>query len=211
MKLIAASMLLFLSLADPSYAGDLLISKKGASLMSNDFSTDGTLKAPWTMPKGKWEVKDGVLMGSEVKADKHAAVLHYNKKVHNLIVEFDYELKGAQFLHLSFNHAKGHLWRLMITDKEIRLQKDKDKKNPNSKAEVAAKASFTTKPGERHSVTVEIVGPQIVAQITGSGNNKITLKASNPAFDTEKPNIRFIVRGESVLIDNVKAWQTEAK
>jgi len=175
--------------------------------MSDDFSTDGSLKSPWTMPKGKWEVKDGTLWAAEVKADKHAAVLHYNKKSHNLIVQFDYELNGAQFLHLSFNHAKGHLWRLMITDKEIRLQKDKNKKDPSSKTEVAAKASFVSKPGERHTVTVEIVGPQIVARI----DDKVTLKASNPAFDTEKPHIRFIVRGESVLIDNVKAWQAEVK
>jgi len=175
--------------------------------MSDDFSTAGPLKAPWTMPKGKWEAKDGVLMGSEIEADKHAAVLNYNKKNHNLIVQFDYELKGAQFLHLSFNHAKGHLWRLMITDKEIRLQKDKDKKDPASKVEVAAKASFASNPGERHTVTVEIVGEQIVARV----GDKTTLKAANPAFNTEKPNIRFIVRGESVLIDNVKAWQAEAK
>jgi len=159
------------------------------------------------MPKGKWEVKDGALMASEIKADNHAAVLHYNKKNHNLIVQFDYEMKGAQFLHLSFNYAKGHLWRLIITDKKVSLQKDKDKKDPKSKAETIAKAEFTAKPGERHSATVEIVGPQIVARI----DDKITLKASNSAFDTEKPNIRFIVRGESVLIDNVKAWQAEVK
>lgn len=174
--------------------------------MNDDFSDTGALKAPWTMPKGKWEAKDGALWGSEIKADKHAAVLHYNKKNHNLIVQFDYEMKGAQFLHLSFNHAKGHLWRLMITDKEIRLQKDKDKKDPNSKAEVVAKAGFTSKPGQRHTVVVEIVGPQIVARV----DDKITLKTSHAAFDTEKPNIRFIVRGESVLIDNVKAWEAEA-
>ena len=196
-----------LCFAGSTFAGDLLISKKGSPLMSDDFSATGPLKAPWVMPKGKWEAVDGILQGSEIKADKHAAVLHYNKKNHNLIVQFDYELKGAQFLHLSFNHAKGHLWRLMITDKEIRLQKDKNKKDPNSKAEVAAKAGFTTKPGQRHTVIVEIVGSQIVARIDDS----ITLKASNSAFDTEKPNIRFIVRGESVLIDNVKAWQAEAK
>lgn len=208
MKLTAAvSISLFLGFTGSIYAGDLLISKKGGSLMIDNFSADTPLKSPWTMPKGKWEVKDGALVGSEIKADNHAAVLHYNKKNHNLIVQFDYEMKGAQFLHLSFNHAKGHLWRLMITDKEIRLQKDKDKKNPNSKAEVVAKTNFTSKPGERHTVTVEIVGPQIVAHV----DDKITLKASNSVFDTEKPNIRFIVRGESVLIDNFIAWQAEVK
>lgn len=198
---------LTLSIASSIFADDLLISKKGEPLMSEDFSTAGPLKAPWTLPKGKWEAKDGALWASEIKADKHAAVLHYNKKNHNLIVQFDYELQGAKFLHLSFNHAKGHLWRLMISDKEIRLQKDKDKKDPNSKAEVTAKTSFISKAGERHSVIVEIVGAQIVARI----DDKVTLKASNPAFDSDKPNIRFIVRGESVLLDNVKAWQAEAK
>lgn len=201
-----AALFIILCFSSFSFAGELSISKKGADLMSDDFSAAGPLKAPWTMPKGKWEAKDGVLVGAEIKADKHAAVLHYDKKIHNLIVQFDYELKGAQFLHLSFNHAKGHLWRLMITDKEIRLQKDKNKKDPTSKAEVAAKANFSSKPGERHTVTVEIVGEQIVARV---GDN-ITLKAANPAFDTEKPNIRFIVRGDSALIDNVKAWQAEA-
>jgi len=87
------------------------------------------------------------------------------------------------------------------------LQKDLDKKDPNSKAERVAEAAVAIKPGERHTVTVEIVGQQIVAQL----DDKATLKASNPAFDTAKPNIRFIVRGESVLLDNIKAWQAEAK
>lgn len=208
MKIIATALVaLTMCGAGNTLAGELLISKKGESLMEADFASDGPLKSPWTMAKGKWEAKDGALWGAELEADKHAAVLHYNKKVHNLIVEFDYEMQGAKFLHLSFNHAKGHLWRLMITDKEVRLQKDKDKKDPNSKAEVSAKASLISKTGERHHVVVEIVGSQIVARI----DDKITLKASNSAFDTQKPNIRFIVRGKSVLLDDVKAWQAEAK
>lgn len=198
---------LILCFSISSFAGDLLIAKKGESLMSDDFSSPKGLVNPWLMPKGKWEVKDGVLRGSEVKADKHAAVLHYQKKNHNLIVQFDFELQGAQFLHLSFNHAKGHLWRLVITEKGMRLQKDKDKKDLKSKSEFVGESIFAIKQGERHAVTVEIVGSQIAVQM----DDNIILKASNPKFDTEKPNIRFIVRGESVLIDNVKAWEAEAK
>lgn len=175
--------------------------------MSDDFSSPKGLANPWLMPKGKWEVKDGVLLGSEIKADKHAAVLHYQKKNHNLIVQFDFELKGAQFLHLSFNHAKGHLWRLVITEKGMRLQKDKDKKNPKSKSEFVGESLFAIKQGERHSVTVEIIGSQVAVQMDGN----MILKGTNPTFDAEKPNIRFIVRGESVLIDNVKAWEAEAQ
>jgi hypothetical protein len=195
-------------LSSSAWAGDLSISEKGEALMDDDFSKTGPLKAPWVMPKGKWEVKDGALWGAEVKADKHAAVLHYNKKNHNLVTQFDFELHGAKFLHLSFNHAKGHhLWRLMITEKGLVLQKDKDKKDPNSKAERLAEAEVAIKPGERHTVTVEIVGEQIVARL----DDQATLKASNPAFDTEKPNIRFIVSGESALLDNIKAWQAVAK
>ena len=207
MKLIAVlSFALALSFTSSTFAGELLIAKKGAALMSDDFSSPKGLTNPWLMSKGKWEVKDGALLGSEVKADKHAAVLHYQVKNHNLIVQFDFELKGAQFLHLSFNHSKGHLWRLVITETGLQLKKDKDKKDPNSKAAMVANAKVAIKPGERHTVTVEIVGPQIVARL----DDKVTLKASNSAFDTEKPNIRFIVRGESVLIDNVKAWEAEA-
>lgn len=201
------TVVLALCIASTTWAGDLSISKKGEVLMADEFSTAGPLQAPWTMPKGKWEVRDDALWGSEIKADKHAAVLHYNKKNHNLIVQFDFELRGAQFLHLSFNHAKGHLWRLMITEKGLVLQKDKDKKDPNSKVERLAQAEVAIKPGERHAVTVEIVGEQIVARL----DDQATLKASNPAFDAEKPNIRFIVRGESVLLDNIKAWQAVAK
>ncbi len=200
------SFALALWLSSSVWAGEPSAPEKGEPLVDDDFSREGPLAVPWSKPKGKWQVKDGALWGSEVKTDQHAAVPHYNQRNHNLIVQFDFELHGAKFLHLSFNHAKGHLWRLMISEKGLVLQKDKVKKDPGSKAEQLARAAVAIKPGERHTLSVEIIGPQIVARL----DDKTTLKASDPVFDAEKPNIRFIVRGESVLLDNIKAWQAVA-
>jgi hypothetical protein len=60
-------------------------------------------------------VIDGVLVGKELKADKHAAVLNFQKSNRNSVVRFSFKLDGeTKGFNFSLNHAKGHLFRVNV-------------------------------------------------------------------------------------------------
>jgi hypothetical protein len=51
---------------------------------------------------------------------------------------------------------------------------------------------------------VEMAGPKVLVRLA---DGSAALSASHPDFDTDKPNYRFVMRGESLLLDNVKVWE----
>jgi len=201
-------LLLLLGLV-PAWAGELpqlSLAKIGEPLIAEDFEHDGLAKG-WTVAKGKWEVKDGALVGSEVAADKHAAVLACQTPNHDSVLQFDFELRGAKSLALSMNHAKGHLWRVTITPNGASLIRDKDKRDAASKMEVISQSAVKLDAAKRYTLTAEIVAGQVAVRI----GDAITLSAMTPAFDVDKPNVRFVMAGDSVAIDNVRMWAATAK
>ncbi len=195
------------SVATAGPAPKLTLAEAGDQWLDEDFSKSGELGEGWAAAKGKWEIQDGVLKASELAADKHAGVLSYTKPNQNVVVQFDIAFDGAKGFDLSFNYEKGHLWRLSLTPTGATLQKDRDKKDPNSKTEALAKTDLALEPGKSYTVTAEVVGEQIAVKI----GDEATLTAAHPSFDTKKPNIRFVVKGESVAIDNVKVWEATPK
>ena len=185
-------------------APKLTIAKLGTPIFSDDFSGD-TLGKDWTGVKGRWEVKSGAIVGAELEADHHAGVLNLQKPNHNLVLQFDFVLQGAKGFSLSFNHSKGHLWRVTINEAGAQLRKDLDKKDPNSKTILMGDAKTALEKGKKHTLTAEVVGEKIAVRIGDS----ISLEGSHAEFDTDKPNIRFVVQGESVVIDNVTVWEAQ--
>lgn len=167
---------------------------------------DGTaLPAEWRVAKGEWKVEGGTIVGKELPADMHAAVLALNKPFRNTAVRFSFRRDGATGFNLSFNHAKGHLFRILINDDQISLVKDKDKNDPASKQEVLAKAAGKFPAGQWHTLLVEVQGDKVAVQ-TGSGEK---LTAQSPALDIEKTGYRFVTRGSSLSIDDLTIWQAK--
>jgi len=156
----------------------------------------------WTVAKGDWRIVDGSLVGKEKKEDAHAAVLNCNRPNHNSTIQFSFKLDGADFFHLSFNHAKGHLFRVMVTSKGIVLRTDKNKKDPASKPVTLAKDDTEIEQGKWHTMRAELNGENVTIQI----NDEIKLRGSHPSLDVDKPNYRFVVRGDSLALDNLKIW-----
>ena len=183
-------------------AGGFTLSHAGDPTIGLDFDS-GKLGPEWKIAKGAWQIEDGSLNGSEIETDEHAAVLTYQKKNRDSVIQFDFELHGAKRFSLSMNKARGHLWRVSIDGRGAYLIKDKDKKDPESKAERLAMAKVKLVPGKRYTFRAEIVGPQVAVKIGDS----ISLSGSHPSFDTDKPNIRFVVSGKSVVLDNLKIWE----
>lgn len=207
MKFTALTLSILLVSGISGFAGEgpkLTIAKLGAEMAVDDFSGDA-LSSDWVAAKGKWAIKDGALVGAELESDKHAAVLNLQKPNHNLVLQFDFVLQGVKGFALSFNHAKGHLWRVTINEEGAQLRKDLDKKDPTSKAIMMADAKTALEKGKTYTLTAEIVGDKVAVRI----GDAITLAGSHADFDTDKPNIRFVAQGELVVIDNVKVWEAQ--
>ena len=179
-----------------------ILASKGKSLFEGKFDS-GKLETPWTMPKGDWQIKDGCIVGKEKTEDKHAAVLALGLPGRNSIFKFSFKLNAAKSLSLSFNHAKGHLFRVNVTPELITVNKDKDKKDETSKAEVLGKATVKVAAEEWHTLLVEIKGDKVAVQT----DNGAKIETSNPALDVDKTGYRFVLKGEAVQIDDIAAWE----
>jgi hypothetical protein len=160
------------------------------------------LPEAWRVNKGDWQVKDGAVVGKEKAEDMHAAVLTLTKPFSSTAVRFSFKRDGATGFNLSFNHAKGHLFRLAIADGGLTLSKDKDKKDPNSKIEVLARAEGKFPPGQWHTLLVEVQGDTVSVQ----ADNGAKLTAKHADLNVEKTGYRFVTRNSSLLLDDLTIW-----
>jgi len=197
---------LALGLAGPkSFAGkatELKPAQPGKLIVDETFS-GSALGKTWSVAKGDWQVRDGMVVGKEKASDKHAAVLAFNHPNRNSIIQFSFKLDGAKGLHLSFNHAKGHLFRVVVTPELLSITKDLDKKDPKSKAVPLGKAPAKFAAGQWYTMLVEIAGAKVAVQT----DNGVKLSGSHPGLDMDKTGYRFVTTGESVLLSDLKVWE----
>jgi hypothetical protein len=182
----------------------LLISKAGKPVVKEKF--DGAkLPKGWAAKKGQFTPRDGLLAGWEKKEDNHAAVLMLDRPFKNAIIRFSFKRDGVTGFNLSFNHAKGHLFRILINDDELTINKDRDKNDPASKPQVLAKAEGKFPIGQWQTLLVEIVGDKVAVQ----ADNGVKLQANHPALAVEKTGYRFVTRGSTLLLDDVTIWDVQ--
>jgi Domain of Unknown Function (DUF1080) len=178
--------------------------KPGKTVLEEKF--DGTaLPKGWTANKGTWQPKDGTLVGYEKKEDMHAAVLTLAKPFKSTAIRFSFLRDGATGFNLSFNHPKGHLFRVLINDEGLVLNKDKDKNDPNSKPQALAKAEGKFPSGQWHTLLVEVHGDKVWV----TADNGTRLEASHPGLALDKTGYRFVMRGSTLLLDDVKIFGVE--
>jgi len=208
LPLFAALCSLFVSLAaaaEPSPPATLL-STPGKLLFADELATQPD-KKDWRYGPGDWTIADGALKGSERAADKHGAVLRHNLKDRDVVIRYDFRFDGAKGSTLSINDAKEHVCRVILSPKFIRAQKDDhDHAGPDTAVPFDTQ-KIDLKPGEWHTLVVEMVGPELVATVDG----KVTSFGSHPLIESEKGNFGFTVSGESMAFRNLGVWQAEAK
>ncbi|MEZ6039638.1 MAG: hypothetical protein R3C20_03980 [Planctomycetaceae bacterium] len=181
------------------------LAKPGQLLFEDQFD-DAQLGTTFVAVKGEWKVVDGVVVGNELATDKHAAVLNCQKKNRNSIVRFSFRLDGStDGLHLSLNHAKGHLFRVIIAENGMTVRTDADKKDKSIKSELIGQAKGAFEKGKWYTLQVEMKGNQVVA----ATDNGLKVSGENVRLDTDKPNYRFVMKGESLSIDDLKIWSAE--
>ena len=168
-----------------------------------DFST-ATLPEAWAGLKGEWKVVDGALVGAELESDKHAAVFSIPDLHKDSTISFRFRVDGAKGFHLSYNHPKGHLFRVTVIGDVLTLSMDKDKKDPASKAEVLGKEMIVLKPGEWVEMSCAVTGD--TAKVTCGGK---TISGTHANLVKEKAGYRLVVQGVSVAFDDVAFTSTK--
>ena len=177
------------------------LAERGSVVLEESFSS-GELGKSYVANKGDWQIKDEVPVGREKKEDMHAAVLTLQQPHRNSAIRFSFRLDGATGFNLSFNHAKGHLFRIAVSESDLTLTKDADKKDPNSKPKALAKASGKFDSGQWHTLLVETQGDKVSVQSDAGAK----LDVQEPTLDVEKTGFRFVMRGESLLLDDFTVW-----
>jgi hypothetical protein len=163
------------------------------------------LGSGWVTAKGKWEVVNGAIQGTEVPSDQHAAAARHPLKFRNAVIQYSFKLDGAKATSLSLNDAKGHVCRVVITPQDVSVRKDDHDKTGPDKAALIQLRKVAIEPGRWHTLLVEMQGPEMLARI----DDETVAFGSNAGVDVEKTNFGLIVSGASVSLKNLMIWEAE--
>ena len=165
---------------------------------------DGTqLDKRWVIAKGEWKAVDGAIRGRELVADKHAAVLNFARRNTDSAIQFSFKLDGTKSFNLSFNKARGHLFRVVVAENGLTITLDKDKKDPKSKPQRLGGAKGKFEQGTWYTMLVVVEGENVSVQT----DNGVEASAKHATLAQPKPNYRFVMKGERLWLDDLKIWE----
>lgn len=164
----------------------------------------------WVVNKGRWRIVDGVLRGSEIAAERHAAAARRVVQTENAVYQLRFRFVGdGKALHVGFDPArgeldkKGHLFSVVVTPDSWKVLKHADKNRPEEAPnETLAEHETEFLPGQWHTLRVTTWGRHVTARVEG----KTPLKASDASFDVKKPTLVFRCLGDGVEIDDLHVW-----
>ena len=90
-----------------------------------------------------------------------------------------------------------------VTPSSVAVSTDADKKDPSVKAIPLGKAEAKFEPGQWYTLQVEVKGQKVAVQT----DNGVKIEGSNPILDVDKTGYRFVTRGESLVIADIKTWE----
>jgi hypothetical protein len=176
------------------------LSVRGKLVFSDDFSGP-ELSKEWKVAKGKWEIVDGTLKGTELPSDNHAAVIKHPLPARNVVLQFSFQFNGARSLALSFD-GKGHVCRVTLSPTGFQVVRNVPK-DGGEKPAILGKGAIDLKAGEWHALLVEIQGREMLAQV----DDKVFAFGENDGIDLQKTTFGFPTGGESIRIDDVRVWE----
>lgn len=181
---------------------DTLLTTRGKQVMSDDFSKP-SLDSKWKPAKGKWEIKDGALKGTELASDMHPAVIHAPIAQTDGVYQFDFCFEGGKATHLSLNGAKGHICRVIISPTGFQVRKDGSKTDEKDKGVLLDSCKMNFEKGKWYTMIVETSGKEVLARV----DDKHFAFGEDDKVASPKAMFGFPVSGDSVCIDNVKVWE----
>jgi len=185
-----------ISQAAESAAGSAALAIPGKVVYESKLDT--APGAPWKTAKGKWELVNGVMRGSELVADKHGAVTRLPNQLQDFVMEYEFKFEGAKATSLSINAVKDHMARINISPKSITIQRDDNDHDGADKAVVFARFATELEQGVWHKVRLEMVGDTMYGQV-----DDLKAWGASDLFKQTKTAPGFTVAGESVDFRNL--------
>jgi hypothetical protein len=195
-SVLTASLIALLS--NFSHAGEAaLLGIPGKVIFESKF--DSELPKGWQAAKGKWEIVEGAMRGSEKPEDMHGAVNRMPGKLGDFIAEYEFKFAGAKSTSLSINGPKDHQARIAITPTSVTIQKDDSDHAGPDKPVVFARFAADLQPSQWHKVRIEMVGDAMVGKV-----DNMVAWGSNDLFKNDHMSPGFTVGGQSVDFRNLK-------
>jgi hypothetical protein len=177
---------------------------------------DVPLSKQWTKQVGSWKVEDGALKASQQAADEHVCAFRYRHPLQDADIQVDFKPAGARVFHVGFDPVpgeldkKGHLFAVVITNKKMIVQLNRDKKIENSKNEVLAAADIDLVQGKEYTLMLHLRGDQVEADLKPVDRREwVKVTARHPTFHVKKPGLVFRVGGDDgqqIQLDRVRVW-----
>ncbi|MBL9201309.1 MAG: hypothetical protein JNL39_12430 [Opitutaceae bacterium] len=218
MKMKSALAPALLALAAPLAAADTLV-------FSDDFNRTEA-GAAWRFLWPEVALADGTLHARQAKAG-HGAVARCNAAMRDGALEFRFRLSPGTSLNAVWNDPAykeshgGHICRVAISEKQIRLGDDKlglthetvaMRRDPALRAEgdrrLAARSATIPRaiaPGEWHLLRMAINGEEM--RVSLDGKEVGSLKSAGLAHPVKR-DLHFTITGKEAWIDDVRVWST---
>jgi hypothetical protein len=150
------------------------------------------LDASFSIAKGKWTPKDGVLSVLDLPEEKHIPVLHHKAGLKEAVIEVEFFLDGPGSFLVGCDGTK-HVGRVVVNAAGLSIAEDSV-----APSHTIAKLPVTVKPGEWHRIRVEWKGDQMAANLDGH-----ELRARHEYLATPKAR-SWLAAGKSVKVRNLK-------
>jgi hypothetical protein len=201
--------------------------KRGALLFSDSFER-AEIGPRWETSLRTFAIVGDALKGGQVLG-KHGAVAGVEVPFKDAVIEFRFRFEGAASINAvcddrawTNSHA-GHICRVVITPKLLRLGDDREggmrndiyemRQDPKRKAEgdklLAGRTATFPMPiatNQWHHLAMEMVGDEMRVRLNGQPAGQ--LKSPGIAHPT-KSRFHFTISGKDALIDDVKIWEAE--
>ena len=199
------------------------LANKGKMLLEDQFERDSL--GDWKVVIPTFEVRDGMLVSSQGR-DDHGAVGRVYVPMQDVVMTFRFRLAGTQTFNVVFDdknyrgsHA-GHICRIAVTPRQIRLGDDKEgvmrndifemRRDPAQKAAAdkmivdrGVAISATVEQQRWYEMTIEILGDQMQVSLDG----KILGRLQSPGIaHPTKESVHFTVNGKEAQFDDVRIW-----
>lgn len=175
----------------------------GKCLLQSDFS-NSKLEEAWQVEKGKWEVSDGTLVGTQIPEQNHAAVLRHQLALHDFVAEFTFKFNGGKAIKLVLNKNTVHIATVAIWPGVLTIDKQPERDSGKKIRRIDAQ-NVKLNADDWHTAVVEVVGDTIVASIDGSH----IVFGSDDGLDIDKTDFDFAANG-SAAIRTLKICQATA-
>lgn len=152
----------------------------------------------WSVAKGKWTPADGVLTAVEIADEKHVSVLHLKTGPVNLVIDCEFRFNGGKIFYVGCD-GKGHVGRLVITEKAAKLAEDSMEGPGKRGSHVLAETKVELKQGEWQKLHVEYAGDQMAARLNGQ-----EMEVQHEYLATPKVRWWFAAGGDNVQIRNIR-------